>query len=63
MGADCLGGQYAITKSKGAIRENPKFDGNSIGSQNMDGQGGVPVGEQNESGIYTKKNPSPGFES
>jgi hypothetical protein len=61
MGADCLGSQYAITKSKSAIAENTEFDGSAVGDRRDDLGGAVPVGEANKSGIYTTKNPSPGF--
>ena len=61
MGADCLGGQYAVTKSKGAIAESAKFEGDSIGNMRHELGGVAPVGETNQSGIYTPKNPSPGF--
>jgi hypothetical protein len=61
MGADCLGTQYAATKAKGAIAENTRYDGPSVGTVKDEGGSVTPTGETNESGIYTSKNPNPGF--
>ena len=63
MGADCLGTQYAVTKNKSAIAESTKYDGYGTASKEYEGGGVTPEGETNQSGIYTKKNASPGFEA
>jgi hypothetical protein len=52
-----------MTQAKSATPENTEFTGKPIGSKDMDGGSSAPVGETNESGIYTKKNDPPGFSS
>ena len=52
----------AESATKGAGYENTKFTGTTIGSNKVDGGNPAPTGETNQSGIYTKKNPNPGFE-
>jgi hypothetical protein len=51
----------AQSKDKTASPESKEFEGTNIGDKKTDGGGAAPVGESNESGIYTKKNPGPGW--
>ena len=64
MCGDCSGGNLrdAVTKVKGAVAETKKYDGTAVGDKRDDLGPEKPIGESNESGVYTKKNPNPGFE-